>query len=128
MRARLAARTLIAMLVLCVALAAQGITTTRNAQVLYGSAKNCSQPASIKLEKVRKATKEWKTIKAEGVQKGSARYSLLTAAMNSRIKKACKAAAQSDSRDCVIRKKDIQDARGLTVKDLTQEVIDNLDS
>ena len=81
MTARRSILTLVSILLLTVASAAQGITTRRSAQVLYGSAKSCSQPASIRFDKVRKVTKEWKKIRSEGVKKGSARYDLLISAM-----------------------------------------------
>lgn len=109
-------------------LVAQGVTTTRNALVLCGSTATCSQPATIDYKKVKKATPEWRTIRSEGVRKGSARYDLLTSAMSSRIKRAAKSAAEANGRDCVVRSGDIQDSRGLAVKDLTAAVISALES
>ena len=123
-----AALGLVATLSLAVAVAAQGITTKRNAVVLYGSPTTCSQPATIDYAKVKKATPEWKTIRSKGVRKGSARYQLLISAMNNRIKRACKSAAEAAGRDCVVRKGDIKDRRGLSVKDLTQQVLPALKS
>lgn len=119
---------MLVMLVMGVSLVAQGITTKSNAVVFYGSAATCSQPATIDYRKVKKATPEWRTIRSEGVRKGSARYDLLTSAMSARIKKACKSAAEANGRDCVVRKGDIKDARGLSVKDLTSAVINALES
>jgi Skp family chaperone for outer membrane proteins len=60
------------------------------------------------------------------VKKGSARYALLISEMNSRLKTACVTVAQTESRDCVVRKGDISDAGGLTVTDLTSDVIAEL--
>ena len=77
---------LIACLVLASVCFAQCIRTKRGAVVLFGSAANCCQPSTIHLKRVQKATSEWRTIKTEGVKKGSARYDLLTSDMNSRIK------------------------------------------
>ncbi len=65
--------------------------------------------------------------RSEGVKKGSARYDLLTSEMNRRIKTAVVSVAQAESRDCVVRTGDIEDAGGLTVADLTDAVIDELD-
>ena len=121
-------------LALCLALAfaatagAQGIVTKRSAAVLFGSAAQCSQPASIDLERVRKRTPEWKTIRAEGVRKDSARYNLLMSEMSQRIQRACKKVGEENARDCIVDRDDIVDDRGLEVVDLTDEVVDALES
>lgn len=107
---------------------AQGIVAKRGATVLHGSATNTSHPATIDAKKVEKRTPEYKTIKSDGVRKGSARYEILTAKMHKRIKRASKAAAEAANCDCVLRKGDIKDNKGLDVIDLTQEVIDELES
>ncbi|MHC4515437.1 MAG: hypothetical protein ACYTGW_20805 [Planctomycetota bacterium] len=128
MQHRRAALIVLATLMLAVVTAAQGIKTKRSAVVFYGSPTTCSQPATIDYKKVRKATPEWKTIRSEGVRKGSGRYDLLISAMNGRIKRACKSAAEAGGRDCVVREGDIKDARGLSVQDLTKGVIGALES
>ena len=107
---------------------AQGIAVKRGAQVLHGSASNTSHPAVIDAKEVEKNTPEYKTMKADGVQKGSARYEILVAKMHERIKQACKTAAEAEGNDCVVRKGDIKDKRGLSVTDITDEVIDELES
>ncbi len=107
---------------------AQGIRTKRGAVVMYGSETNCSQPATIDHKRVQRSTPEWKTIKFDGVKKGSARYDLLISQMNDRIKTAVSDAAQNESRDCVVRKGDIKDANGLTVSDLTAAVVAGIDN
>lgn len=107
---------------------AQGIAVKRSAVVLYGSTSNTTKPATIDYKKVRKETPEYRTIRSEGVRKGSARYDLLMAAMRQRIKRAAKAAAQAGGYDCVVRKGDVKDARGLEIADLTDEVIGELES
>ncbi len=132
MKHRRAALTLVATLMLAVVASAhgfvQGIKVKSSAVVFYGSATTCSQPATIDYKKVRAATPEWKTIRSQGVRKGSARYDLLISAMNNRLKRACKSAAEAVGRDCVVRKGDIQDARGLSVRDLTKAVMGALSS
>ncbi len=119
-----------AQLITCLVLAsicfAQGMRTKRDAVILFGSAANCGQPSTIHYKRVQKATPEWRTIKTEGVKKGSARYDLLISGMNSRIKTAVASVAQAESRDCVVRTGDIKDAGGQTVTDLTDAVIDEL--
>jgi hypothetical protein len=115
----------------CLLLATAGVAqikTKHSCVVLFGSTANCSQPATIHYKKVQKATEEWKTIRSKGVRKGSARYDLLITRMNKRIKAACAAAAKAESRDVVVRKGDIKHADGLTVTDLTDAVIAELDS
>jgi len=109
-------------------LTAQGVEIKRGANVLHGSAAITSSPATIDAKKVEKATPEYRTIKADGVRKGSARYEILVAKMHKRIKKASKAAADATGCDFVVRKGDIKDSKGLQVVDLTQEVIDELES
>jgi hypothetical protein len=107
---------------------AQGIETKSGAQILFGSAANCSKPATIDVDKVRKATPEWRTIKADGVPRSSARYDLLVAEMNQRIQSACKDVAQGGGHDCVLSKCDLADAKGLKVTDITDEVVRKLES
>lgn len=99
----------------------------QDAVVYCGSASNTSAPATIDEAKVREATPEWQTIQAEGVRRGSARYILLVAEMDKRIRVAAQKAAQGDGRDLVVRKGDISDDRGKQVADLTKSVIDSLD-
>lgn len=102
---------------------AQSIKTKRGAVCLYGCESNCSQPATIDYKKVQHSTPEWRTIKSDGVKKGSARYDLLISRMNDHIKTAVSDVAQKESRDCVVRRGDITDAKGLTVVDLTAAVV-----
>lgn len=96
--------------------------------VLHGSASNCSQPATIDYQKVAKRTPEHGTIRSEGVRKDSARYSLLMAQMKKRIKAACAKVAKENGYDCVVREGDVKDAKGKAVKDLTDDVVDALES
>ena len=119
----------LAVMMLCwaVPVSAQ-VDVKKNAMVLYGSAARTSSPATIDMKKVEKETPEYKTIKSDGVRKGTARYELLIAKMHKRIKKAAKAAAESKSCDCVVRKGDIKDKKGKSVSDLTEETIEQLDS
>ena len=80
------------------------------------------------MKKLEKKTPEYKTMKSEGVRKGSARYEILVAKMHKRIKRATKAAAEEAGCDCVLRSGDIKDDNGLAVSDLTEEVIEQLES
>jgi hypothetical protein len=109
-------------------LVAQGITTKGKAVVLYGSPSNTTKPATINYETVRKKTPEYQTIRSEGVRKGSARYELLTSRMGARIREAAGRAAQSKGVDCVVRSGDIANDNGITVVDLTGEVVAELES
>jgi hypothetical protein len=109
-------------------IAAQGVEVRSGAVVLYGSTSNCTAPSTIDYDRVKKATPEWKTIKSEGVTKGSARFELLVSEMNQRIKRLAQQVAQSSGRDCVVRKGDIGDAKGMEVTDLTDDVIGKIDS
>ena len=121
-------RALLGLLLIATPVVAQGVEVKRAAVVLYGSATNTSQPATIDMRKVEKETPEYETIKSEGVEKGSARYEILMAKMRKRIRDAAKAAAEDASCDCVIRAGDIVDDHGLSPADLTKEVIEQLES
>lgn len=97
-----------------------------DAVVYFGSASNTSAPAVIDEQKVREATPEWQTIQAEGVRRGSARYMLLVAEMDRRIRTAAQSAAAASSKDLVVRSGDITNANGKTSVDLTNDVIAKL--
>lgn len=97
-----------------------------DAVVYFGSAANTSAPASIDETKVKEATAEWQTIQAEGVRPGSARYRLLAAEMEKRIRDAVKSVAGAASKDLVVRSGDVANAHGKDVVDLTDKVIAKL--
>ena len=115
-------RALLSALLLCAALVGQGVQLKADAQVLYGAAAKCSQPASVDFCRLKKLTPEWKLIKSEGVDRGSARYDLLMEDLNKRIKRLVADAAKTAGKDCVLRKGDIENANGLTVVDLTEQI------
>lgn len=115
-----------AFLVLTALASAQGVVLKQGGLVLFGSAAVCSRPASIDFLRVRKATPEWKTIRAQGVPEGSGRYALLIAGMNERIRTAVSEVAEEQKRDCVFRKRDLKRANGLSVTNLTRMVLDSL--
>lgn len=114
---------------LVLVLAAAGVAQVglkQDAVIYFGSAANTSAPATLDEAKVRDATPEWRTIQAEGVKPGSARYRLLVADMEKRIRGAVKAAAGGLGRDLVVRSGDIEDRQGKDVTDVTDEVISKL--
>lgn len=104
--------------------AAQGVVLKNKAVVLFGEASNCSKPATIDIEKVAEKTPEYKEIQAQGLSEDSARYKLLISAMLKRIKEACKAVAEDQGNDLVVRAGDISNAKGLTESDLTTKVVE----
>jgi hypothetical protein len=95
----------------------------QDAVVYHGSASNTSAPATIDEAKVREATPEWQTIQADGVRRGSARYILLVAEMDKRVRSAVQQAAASAGKDLVVRSGDVSNAHGKPVTDLTKDVI-----
>lgn len=111
---------------LCSATVHAQVDLKTDSVVYFGSASNTSAPATIDEQKVREATQEWKTIQAEGVRRGSARYILLTAEMDKRIRDAAQKAAAAASKDLIVRSGDITNNRGKTVTDLTTNVVANL--
>ena len=119
---------LLAVLATAASTFAQGIEVKRRAMVLFGSTRSCSRPATIDYKRAQKATPEYRTIRSEGVRKGTARYDLLAAEMTRRINAAVARVAEADNCDCVVRKGDIKDRKGLKVQDLTSDVVDELES
>lgn len=115
-------RTLFLALVLAGSAVAQ-VALKEDAVVYFGSAANTTAPATVDEARVREATPEWRTISAEGVKPGSARYRLLIADMEKRIRSAVKVAAGELGRDLVVRSGDIEDQRGKDVVDLSDGVI-----
>ncbi len=109
---------------LAVPSAAQGVVLKNKAVVLFGEASNCSKPATIDVEKVAEKTPEYREIKAQSLAEDSARYKLLMSAMLKRIKEACKAVAEDQGNDLVVRDGDISNSKGLTESDLTTKVVD----
>jgi hypothetical protein len=115
-----------AVLLFACTLAHAQVTLKRGAVVYFGSASNTSAPATIDEGKVRDATKEWKKIEAEGIDKDSAQGKQLLQQMNNKIREAAKAVAGDECRDMVTRKDDISDKKGKDVLDLTDKVVDKL--
>lgn len=121
--------TVLAMILTACALAAglsAQVTLRRGAVVYTGSAANTTAPATIDAKKVRVATKEWQEIEAESIDLESARGKQLLQKMNGRVREAVKAVAGEESRDLVVRKKDIADKQGRVVMDLTDKVVAQL--
>lgn len=103
-----------------------GVRLRTGAVVYCGSGAFCSRPATVDAAVVTAATPEWSEIQRDGVREGSARHSLLKAAMHDRIVAACKKAAMAEGQDLVVRSGDVDDARGMTVVDLTAAVVRSL--
>jgi len=99
----------------------------QDAVVYFGSATKATAPATIDEDQVKQATTEWKTIQAEGVRRGSARYLLLTGQMDKRIREAVRSVVAEASKDLVVRAGDVTDAKGKNVVDLTAEVARKID-
>ncbi len=107
-------------------LAAQ-VSLKRGAVVYTGSANNTTAPATIDETKVKEATKEWQKIQADGIELDSARGKQLLRKMNERVREVVKGVATDESRDLVVRKKDIADDQGREVADLTKLVVKKLE-
>lgn len=125
---RILLRTCLASTVLALTALAQGVEVKDAAAVLYGSASTTTQPAVIDFDEVKKKTPEWKTIRSEGVRPDSARYQLLMSDLDKRLRRLCRQVAQDQGRDCVIRKGDIKQDNGLTVEDLTDALVQAVES
>ncbi len=51
----------------------QGVEVKPGGLVMYGSAAVSSRPATVDFEQLRRATPEWRKIRAHGVKKGTGR-------------------------------------------------------
>ena len=74
-----------------------------------------------------RATPEGRRIQEEGIEKGTALYSILLNAAVRRVKKAVRAAAVENGRDCVAKEGSIRSSP-VPVVDLTDEVVASLES
>lgn len=115
---------IVSLLSCAVPAAAQGVVLKNKAVVLFGESSNCSKPATIDIEKVAEKTPEYKEMKAQGLAEDSSRYKLLASAMLKRIKEACKAVAEDQGNDLVVRFGDVSNAKGLSESDLTTKVVE----
>ena len=115
------------LLTVAASLAAQ-VKVKRGAVVYTGSASNTTAPATVNEKKLRKATPEWQKIQDEDIDTDSARGKQLIVKMNERIRRAVRNVATAEHRDMVTRKKDLKDALGREVVDLTQKVVDEIES
>ena len=104
----------------------QGIKINPDAKVLYGNENNCTCPATVDYAKVKKSTQEWKTIRSEGVQPGTARYTLLISKMERRICSVVASYAKESGLDCVVKEKDLKDSNGLNVVDATKSICEKV--
>jgi len=117
---------LLTVLLLTSAVIAQ-VTLKRGAVVYCGSPSNTTAPATIDESLVREATLEWQTVESEGIDVNSARGKQLIRKMNVRIREAIKNVASEEGVDLVVRDKDITDAQGKSIKDISREVIDTIE-
>lgn len=117
--------TVLVMFFMACALTAQ-VTLKRGAVVYFGSAANTTAPATVDEAKVKEATKEWQKIQSEGIDVDSAQGKQLVQQMNAKVREAVKSVASDESRDLVVREKDISDKQGRDVIDLTDKVVAKL--
>lgn len=117
--------TVLSMVFLAGSLAAQ-VTLKRGAVVYFGSAANTTAPAVVDETKVKEATKEWQKIQSDGIDVDSAQGKQLLQQMNAKVREAVKAIATDESRDLVVREKDISDKQGKDIVDLTDKVVAKL--
>jgi hypothetical protein len=108
--------------------AGDGIKVARK-DVLFGNPRSCSAPAEVNMEEALRHTPEGRKIEDEGIRKGTARYSILAKKGFERIRRAIKTVAVAEGRDCVVKMDSIQrKPEGMEVRDLTDAVIEELDS
>jgi hypothetical protein len=104
----------------------RGVKLKKSAQILFGTAAYCSQPATVDLDAVQGATPEGRKIQSIGISPGSARYRLLRSKMHKRVVTESATIARDAGFDLVVWHGDILDARGLTVGDMTEKLVQTL--
>jgi hypothetical protein len=115
-------------LAVCAVRQGSGIKVKRE-NVLWGSVRKCRSPAEVDMKKALAATPEAKKIKDRGIAKGSAKYLILMAKANKRVRRIVKEVAVNDSRDCVVKKDSIKaNPKKLTVVDLTDKVVEAIEN
>ena len=104
----------------------RGVQLRKSAQILFGTAAYCSQPATVDLAAAQAATPEGRQIEGTGISPGSARYRLLHSKMHNRLVAASGQVARGAGFDLVVCHGDILDARGLEVGDMTETLVKTL--
>jgi len=108
--------------------AEDGIKVSRK-DVLFGNPKLSTKPAELDYTKALQATPEARKIRDEGIEKGSAEYTMLKAKAVERLSKLIKATAVQDGHDCVVKKGSIRSKPDdLDVTDLTDQIVAELES
>ncbi len=97
--------------------------TVHKRDVLYGNSRKTTKPAKVKLQKCMEATKEYKTIESESIEKGSARYNILIAKAHARVQRAVRRVAAELSHDCVVKSGSYHNPKSLDVVDITDDVV-----
>ena len=108
--------------------ARSGIRVSDPDKVILGQAGQCVKPAQVDYKKLQEATPEFRTIRDEGVEKGTARYELLVRKMTQRLREIIKDLAADKGYDCVVMKGSVKDPQGLTVVDITNEALEKLET
>ena len=104
-----------------------GIKVARR-DVLFGNPSSCSAPAEVDLAEALRHTPEGRQIEDEGIQKGTARYSILAKRGLARIRQAIRKVAVAKGNDCVVKAGSIvRKPEDMTVSDLTDAVIEELE-
>ena len=108
----------------------RGVQLRKSAQILFGTAAYCSQPATVDstvdLAAAQAATPEGRQIEGTGISPGSARYRLLHSKMHNRLVAASGQVARGAGFDLVVCHGDILDAQGLEVGDMTETLVKTL--
>ncbi|MFN3242946.1 MAG: hypothetical protein ACE37K_15710 [Planctomycetota bacterium] len=94
--------------------------------VLFGSYLSCTRPGTFSLDHVVEHTPEGQTMRAESVDRDSARGRILWGQMYRRLRGAAALVARRCGLDCIVSEGDVRDARGLPVRDVTSELVQQL--
>lgn len=100
-----------------------GIQVARK-DVLFGNPRTAKKPGVVDMSRALAATPEGRQVADEGVEKGSAKYSILMAKAHARVRKIVKRVAVRSDCDCVVKTGSIKkNPQNLPITDLTELVV-----
>ena len=106
---------------------AQSIRVTDSEKVLHGSASQCLKAAVVDYKKLREATPEYKQIRKQAIEKGTAQYEILSQQITTRIRDLLRDYCKTKGYDCVVVKGYVKPEDASKATDITDEVLEKLE-
>ena len=106
---------------------AQCIRVTDSEKVLHGSANQCLKAAVVDYKKLRQATPEYKQIKKQGIEKGTAQFEILSQQITTRIRDLLRDYCKSKGYDCVVVKGYVKAEDASKATDITDDILEKME-